>query len=843
MTTELESLFPTLELDFSLPALVPFGTGRGMLFLAHDRAKAQAIQAVQSMVLRLLSTIPPGKLKLLLIDPVGLGQSMAPFMPLADYEESLITNRVWSEPRHIEQRLEDITEHLETVIQKYLRDEYATIEEYNDQAGEIAEPYRVVLVMDFPVNFSETAARRLQSIAQNGPRCGVYTFVVADTEKKTPYGFSLKELADVCEVIAWKDGRFTWQNPGFRSCFLELDRLPSAELVSQIVTATGEQAKEAMKVEVPFEKLLRAVNLETGSWWRASTRDIVEIPLGPAGARKMQHLVLGRGTEHHVLLVGRPGSGKSNLMHIIITATALTYTPDEVQFYLVDFKKGVEFKSYADPPLPHACVVAVESEREFGLSVLQGLDEELQRRGELFRRHGVNSFSECRQKIVEQKSEEKLPRIILLVDEFQEFFVQEDNVSRTAGLVLDRLVRQGRAFGMHVLLGSQTLAGSYSLPRSTMDQMAIRIALQCSDADSRLILADDNPAARLLSRPGEAIYNTHSGLVEGNQLFQVALFSDEDRHHYLDEVIRLAQNSSKSYPPPIIFEGHEPAVLNKCDPLREFLSLDGWPTGLKTAEAFLGEPIAIRPPTAAKFRRRSGGHLLVVTREETEGVGLLTSTLLSLVAQHSPTEAKFYILDFSLADASWADLTAELASILPHSVEVLGRRDLPGLLKQLLELIKQRLEEDLPGGERVYLFMQGLHRMRDLRQENQGYRWGGLEEDRSLSLSEQFIMLLREGPEAGVHILCWCDTYGNLMRTVDRRSLDEFTMRVAGVMSADDSMNLLDDPAASRLDKPHRVIFFDEERPGYLEKLRPYALPEKTWLRELAEKLTARVHA
>jgi len=104
-------------------------------------------------------------------------------------------------------------------------------------------------------------------------------------------------------------------------------------------------------------------------------------------------------------------------------------------------------------------------------------------------------------------------------------------------------------------------------------------------------------------------------------------------------------------------------------------------------------------------------------------------------------------------------------------------------------------------------------------------------------------MLLREGPEAGATILCWRDTYGNLMRTVDRRSLDEFTMRVAGVMSADDSMNLLDDPAASRLDKPHRVIFFDEERPGYLEKLRPYALPEKTWLRELAEKLTARVHA
>ncbi|MCL0105881.1 FtsK/SpoIIIE domain-containing protein [Thermodesulfovibrionales bacterium] len=838
MTTELESLFPTLEVDFSLPALAPFINGRGCLFLAHGQAKAQAIQALQSMALRLLSSIPPGKLRLLLIDPVGLGQNVASFMSLANYEESLITSRAWSDPQHIEQRLAEITEHLETVIQKYLRDEYSTIEDYNVQAGEIAEPYRVVLVMDFPVNFSETAARRLQSIAQNGPRCGVYTFVVVDTEKNPPYGFSLEELERVCEVIAWDHSRSAWQHPDLHGCVLELDRPPPGELVNRIITTIGEQAKGAMKVEVSFEKLLRLAGLEREFWWKADTRDMIEIPLGPAGAQKIQPLVFGKGVAHHALVVGRPGSGKSNLMHIIITAAVLAYTPNEVQFYLIDFKKGVEFISYADPPLPHARVVAIESEREFGLSVLQGLNEELQRRGELFRRSNVNSFSECR-----QKSEEKLPRIILLVDEFQEFFVQEDNVSREAGLILDRLVRQGRAFGMHILLGSQTLAGSYSLPRSTMDQMAVRIALQCSDADSRLILADDNPAARLLSRPGEAIYNTHSGLVEGNQLFQVALLSDKEHHRYLDEVTRLARDSRESYPSPIIFEGHEPAYLSNCSPLQKLLSTGGWSTGLKTAEVFLGEPIAIRPPTTARFRRRSGGHLLVVTREETEGVGLLTSALLSLVAQHPPSETKFYILDFSSADASWADLTKELATLLPHSVKVLGRRDLPGLLRQLVELTRQRLEEEIPGGQRDYLFIQGLHRIRDLRQESQDYRWGGREEDQSLSLSEQFMLLLREGPEAGVHILCWCDTYGNLARVVDRRSLGEFTIRMAGVMSGDDSMNLLDDPAASRLDKPHRMIFFDEERPGYLEKFRPYALPERIWLREFTEKLSARAQS
>ena len=63
-----------------------------------------------------------------------------------------------------------------------------------------------------------------------------------------------------------------------------------------------------------------------------------------------------------------------------------------------------------------------------------------------------------------------IPRILLIIDEFQEFFTEEDGVSQDAALLLDRIVRQGRAFGIHVLLGSQTLGGAYSLARATLGQ-------------------------------------------------------------------------------------------------------------------------------------------------------------------------------------------------------------------------------------------------------------------------------------------------------------------------------------------------------------------------------------
>ena len=123
-------------------------------------------------------------------------------------------------------------------------------------------------------------------------------------------------------------------------------------------------------------------------WWKADSRKGLDVPLGRSGATSRQHLRLGQGTAQHVLIAGKTGSGKSTLLHALITNLALLYSPDEVELYLVDFKKGVEFKAYAAHGLPHARVIAVESEREFGLSVLQRLDAEMKVRGERFRATG-----------------------------------------------------------------------------------------------------------------------------------------------------------------------------------------------------------------------------------------------------------------------------------------------------------------------------------------------------------------------------------------------------------------------------------------------------------------------
>jgi hypothetical protein len=126
--------------------------------------------------------------------------------------------------------------------------------------------------------------------------------------------------------------------------------------------------------------------------------------------------------------------------------------------------------------------------------------------------------------------------MLIVVDEFQELFVEDDKLSNQVSLILDRIVRQGRSFGVHAILSSQTLAGAYSLPRTTLGQMGVRIALQCDASDAQIVFAEDNPAAARLKNPGQAIYNDAGGRIEGNQPMQIGWLSKSQQTKWLAEI-------------------------------------------------------------------------------------------------------------------------------------------------------------------------------------------------------------------------------------------------------------------------------------------------------------------
>jgi hypothetical protein len=796
-----------------LPARLVFPVNGGLYARAGTGKREDAMRMLFNAALRLFCSFPPAKTKMTIIDPVGLGQNFAALMHLADFDESLVGGRIWSDVTHIERELSELTEHMEIIIQKYLRNRFASLDEYNQEAGSMAEPYRFLLIADFPTGFSELAMEKLAGILASGSRCGVYALIHQDQRQKTPVILNEAHLKRNGLFFFEQDGDFILDEPVInnRGRFVP-EEPPQPAVVDEILRAVGAQSRDAVRVEVPFE----AAAPRPENVWSMTTDQVVRLPLGKSGAERLQYMELGRGTSQHALIAGKTGSGKSTLFHVIITNAALWYAPQELEVYLIDFKKGVEFKIYAEHQLPHARVVAIESDREFGLSVLRCIDKELTRRGELFRNARVQDLAAYRK----SGAVEVLPRTLLMIDEFQEFFTEDDGISGDAALLLDRIVRQGRAFGVHVILGSQTLGGTYTLAKSTLGQMAVRIALQCNEADSYLILSDDNAAARLLSRPGEGIYNDMAGLIEGNNPFQVVWLSKEAQSNYLEMVRRKAQENPSGLEPTIVFEGNVPAELRNNKPL---FTLAEQPAAEESSTcAWLGEANAIKGPTEVEFSSNSGSNLLIVGQRGEAALAMTGTLILSLAAGAPPDKARFYVLDGTAPEYGAQDFLTAMAAALPHSLEIIDQRRTAQALAELAAKVKVRQEGGDADQGRDYFIVLGLQKFRMLRQDDEfGFSSG----DGEASPAQCLANLLNEGPGAGVHCLVWCDTLGNLNRSFGRKTVREFESRILFQMAAADSTELIDSPAANLLGLYNALLFTVQD--GSVEKFRPYAMPDR----------------
>jgi S-DNA-T family DNA segregation ATPase FtsK/SpoIIIE len=281
-----------------------------------------------------------------------------------------------------------------------------------------------------------------------------------------------------------------------------------------------------------------------------------------------------------------------------------------------------------------------------------------------------------------------LPRSLLLIDEFQEFFVEEDRISQGAAVLLDRIVRQGRAFGIHVLLGSQTLGGAYTLARATIGQMVIRIALQCNEADAYLIMDQDNPAPRLLSRPGEGIYNDTAGSIEGNSPFQAVWLDDQIRDGYLARSAPAPMPRPANIPAPSSFEGSAPADPRKSAARRP---APRPPAAVPDqARVWLGAPNSIKGPTEAVFKRQSGNNLLLVGQSEERTLNLLAIALATLALQYPRGQARFIILDSTPPGFPQRDYFQQAIAAVPHEVIQVNNANLTDVMAGLSADLKQR---------------------------------------------------------------------------------------------------------------------------------------------------------
>ncbi len=239
--------------DFIVPSFFSLKEQPALIVRAGSGAGEAATDVMQLIMLRFLTSFPPSKIRFTVIDPAGLGRNFSAFMHLADFDERLISERIWTEQSHINQRLAKITEHMENVIQKNLRNEFATIHEYNECAGEVTVPFHLLVVAGFPMNFSDEAANRLAKIVATGPQCGVYTIIGVGNDTKMPRNFDFSDITAHACTLKWQETAFRWDDHQLESFPLRIDSTPDDRVMTSLVRDAGKRAKEAIRIEVPFQ--------------------------------------------------------------------------------------------------------------------------------------------------------------------------------------------------------------------------------------------------------------------------------------------------------------------------------------------------------------------------------------------------------------------------------------------------------------------------------------------------------------------------------------------------------------------------------------------------------------
>lgn len=187
----------------------------------------------------------------------------------------------------------------------------------------------------------------------------------------------------------------------------------------------------------------------------------------------------------HVFLSGETGSGKSSLLRVILTSLMINKTPDKVQFILGDLKKS-EFGLYRG--LPH--VQGVHTYVKTLKPALKKLKKEMERRGELLDKNGVQHIRELKV---------ELPYIIIVIDEVFLLKKEKDVMS-----IIEEIGSIGRSLGCILMLSMQR-GDSKLLEGSLKINLTVRISGRQADSTNAKIAGVPNSDKIKMSDKGRML--------------------------------------------------------------------------------------------------------------------------------------------------------------------------------------------------------------------------------------------------------------------------------------------------------------------------------------------------
>lgn len=823
------------------------------LFVSHsaeDRSKYQ--EHMKMMLLRLFMSIPAGKLEATMIDPIELGGTFSMFTRLGEDKARIIDTKIWSQEKDITTQINILRQKLETMTQHYANNRAMRLKK---------EPLRVLAVTDFPIGFTQAALRDLQAIVRKSAMYGVCILIWTNQEEVKKMMSSQQSVFNEVQSMLMgahvKDRQLIMDTEDRPELVLEFDDMKEEQAhIQQIIDAIAMGIKDSKIEPEYFGNMFDDIE-DPNSWFSQDSISELAIPIGIKGVDSVLNMTVGRldgSTAHHALIAGQVGAGKSTLLHTIIMSTLLNYYPDEVQLYLVDFKEGVEFKAYTQYRFPSIKVVAVDSEREFGLNILREIRKEMKRRYAMFRREADREeISEYR-----QVTGEKLPKILLIFDEVQELFgsdeinqkpsgsVTEDEITQESTELLRQLLTLGRAAGIHLVLASQSFRLLPSHQLLFHEHAAIRIAIKGSDSSVHSVLGERNDGALQLREgpAGAAIYNDDSGTQSANQVFQIAYLDKESRNDYLRKLNAIYSNEvmKDRYKEEtrILLSNAEDDHFNVFNELIRYKKITKFYEDASKYALIIGDGFELYRKFEFGLAPERESNLLVVGRTEKQAASIFYFTMMSLLygelgnVKVAKDNQLIQLIDLSSEDDYHDSNTTNfehLTSLFPKQIGRAKMSQMKDLINVSYETLMRRKEGKEGTTERLFLMVFGIDRAYRLATGNM-YQEEGRDGKSSLSKLKD---LFRDGPEYGVNTIVWTSSLAPANRLLVHPIEQDFAKRIVFASDGETFKHLVWEHDGSKL-KPRTAVYLDVKGDNVRNThFRPYEIPVRAWVEDYAD--------
>lgn len=314
--------------------------------------------------------------------------------------------------------------------------------EYNKKNQDNPLPIILVALNGYPFKY-ENSGDEIASMLKNGKNAGVFFLITentSDDEDSKYYRKRLPSLDSVTSNIA----EFKKDKRGYLlkdSKTYYTNTCGKSYSISSLLSVFKTSVKSNVGKTVYLDSVVDKENFST-SPRRKKYSKTLSIPFGKQGSNPISIDLSANGPDAHLALIGTTGSGKTAFINSLVLSASKLYSPAELEFHLIIMVKG-DFKIFEEQGLPHLKTV-VTGDRIFAANdVLDFIDEEMTRRGNLIGSYGnIYAYNEV--------AEQPLPRCVIVIDEFYQLVAGSDDAVER----INRIAQVGRAYGISLVISS-----------------------------------------------------------------------------------------------------------------------------------------------------------------------------------------------------------------------------------------------------------------------------------------------------------------------------------------------------------------------------------------------------